>query len=324
MKSKKPHLLIAVDAFGDTHIEAIAQAVAGWATWESIPESASPDEQLAKLASADIMIGWPEPEWLFPSPIKLLLCPSVGYNDYQVPELIGRSGFIFCNGSGIKSDGVAEHCLAMMMALTRRLPQYIRDMQSHSWQQRTRHEELAGATACIVGLGGIGLALARRCAALGMQVIGVRRHPDRASDPVKRVYAPHQLREAVTAADHVIAALLGGAATANMFDRDLFAAMKPGAYFYNVGRGDVVDEAELVRRLQSGHLAGAGLDVFVEEPLPADSPLWTMENVIVTPHMAGYDADFADRICDLMTTNLRRYRQNQPLLNKIDLGSVDE
>ncbi|MDE0099860.1 MAG: D-2-hydroxyacid dehydrogenase [Truepera sp.] len=319
----KPHLLIAIDAFGDTHIEAIAQAVEGWATWERIPETASPAEQLAKLATADIMIGWPEPEWLLPSPIKLLLCPSVGYDEYQVPELITRLGFTFCNGSGIKSEGVAEHCLAMMMALTRRLPQYIRAMQSHRWQQRTRHEELAGATACIVGLGGIGLAVARRCAALGMQVIGVRRHSDRVSDPVQRVYAPQQLREAVAAADHVIATLPGGAATANMFDRDVFEAMKPGGYFYNVGRGDTVDENELVRRLQNGHLAGAGLDVFVEEPLPADSPLWTMENVIVTPHMAGYDADHADRICDLMTTNLRRYRENQPLLNEIDLGRID-
>ena len=188
MKSNKPHLLIAVDVFGQAHIEAIAQAVEGWATWERIPESASPAEQLTKLATADIMIGWPELEWLIPSPIKLLLCPSVGYDFYQVPELIARPGFIFCNGSGTKSEGVAEHCLALMMALTRRLPQYIRAMQSHTWQQRTRHEELADATACIVGLGGIGLALARRCSALGMQVIGVRRHPDRASDPVQRVY----------------------------------------------------------------------------------------------------------------------------------------
>ena len=193
-------------------------------------------------------------------------------------------------------------------------------MQSQTWQQRTRHEELAGATACIVGLGGIGLALARRCAALGMHVIGVRRDPNRDSEPVQHVYTPQQLREAVTTADHVICALPGGAATANMFNCDVFEAMKPGTYFYNVGRGDTVDEAELVRHLQNGHLAGVGLDVFVEEPLPADSPLWTMENAIVTPHMAGYDADFADRICDLMTTNLRRYRQNQPLLNKIDLG----
>ncbi len=323
MKSKKAHLLIAVDAFGEAHIEAIAQVVEGWATWERILETASPAKHLAKLATADIVIGWPELEWLLPSPIKLLLCPSVGYDDYLGQGLETKRGFTLCNASGVYDEGVAEHCLALMMALIRRLPQYARAMQTKTWRQLPGHDTLLGATACIVGLGRIGMAIARRCDALGMTVTGVDLITDQSGDTVQHVYAPQHLHQAVAAADHVIAIVPGGTATAHMFNRGVFEAMKRGAYFYNVGRGSVVDENELVKGLQSGHLAGAGLDVFANEPLPKNNPLWTMDNVILTPHMAGYTADYADKLCDLMTANLRRYHKNQPLLNEIDLRRID-
>lgn len=319
----KPHLLIAVDAFGEEQIEAIANSISGWATWERLSETAPAAEYRAKLATAEIMIGWPEPEWLLSSPIRLLLCPSVGYEPYLEQGLEGKQDFTFCNAGGVYSEGVAEHCLAMMMSLTRRLPQYIRAMQTKTWHQLAGHAELAGAMVCIVGLGSIGMAIARRCVALGMTVTGVRRNPNQTRDIVQIVYIPQQLREAVAKADHVIAALPGGNATAHMFNSEVFDSMKLGSYFYNVGRGSVVDEKELVKRLESGHLAGAGLDVFAEEPLPIDSRLWTMDNVILTPHMAGLTADYVDRLCGLMITNLRHYHQNQPLLNVVDLRRVD-
>lgn len=319
----KPHLLIAVDGFGESQIEAIANSLAGWATWERIPETTPSAEYRAKLATAEIVIGWPEAKWLFSNPVSLLLCPSVGYETYLDQELELKPGFIFCNAGGVYSEGVAEHCIAMMMALTRRLPQYIRLMQTKTWRQLTSHAELAGALVCIVGLGEIGMAIARRCAALGMSVTGVRRSPISPSDLIRAVYQPQQLREALAKADHVVAALPGGKTTARIFNGAVFDAMKSGAYFYNVGRGSVVNEDELIKHLETGHLAGAGLDVFEEEPLPSDNPLWKMDNVIVTPHMAGYTADYADRLSEMIVANLHRYHQHQPLMNVIDLGKVD-
>jgi len=319
----QPHLLIAVDAFGDAPIKAFANTVAGWATWERMPETASPDEYRARLANTTIMIGWPEADWLLDSPIQLLLCPSVGYEPYLHKGLESKPGFTFCNASGVYADGVAEHCLSMMMALTRRLPQYWRAMQSKTWVQMPGHDELAGRTACIVGLGNIGTAIARHCAALGMTVTGVDRNWEQGYTIAQRVYAPEQLVEAVASADHVICIVPGGPTTKHLFDQWVFDAMKPGAYFYNVGRGSVVDEAQLVAHLQNGHLRGAGLDVFEEEPLPASSPLWSMDNVILTPHMAGYTADYADRLCALMVENLRNYRDGKPLKNVIHLGRAD-
>ncbi len=323
MKFKKPHLLIAVDAFGDIQMEAFAQAVEGWATWERMPETASPDEYMAKLASAEIMIGWPEPAWLLPNPVRLLLCPSVGYDDYLGQGLETKRDFTFCNSSGAYDTVVTEHCLALMMALARRLPQYVRAMQTSTWHQLPGHNRLSGATACIVGLGRIGKMIARRCDALGMTVTGVDLITDQSLDTVDQIFSPEHLQEAVAAADHVIASVPGGPATEKLIDGAVFESMKRGSYFYNISRGSVVDENSLVTGLQSGHLAGAGLDVFADEPLPGSSPLSSMDNVILTPHIAGHTPDIADELCALMTTNLRRYHEGKPLLNVIDLGRID-
>lgn len=318
----KPKLLIAIDAFDADHVEALAGAVADWAAWERLEEAASPDEHQAAMADTEIMIGWPEPEQVADSPVRLLLLGSAGYEEYQTPELQAKEGFVLCNAAGVYSDRVAEHCLAMMLALTRRLPQYLKAMPTGAWRPHPGHDQLASAIACVVGLGSLGQAVARRCAALGMDVVGVRRHPDRPSPVVGEVFGPGDLRAAVRGADHVVSALPGGPDTEGLFSREVFEAMKPGAYFYNVGRGGAVDEPELIDRLRSGRLAGAGLDVFAAEPLPVDSPLWRLENCIVTPHVAGYTADHTDKLCKLMAFNLRSYRSGAPLRNVVDLGAA--
>ena len=246
--------------------------------------------------------------------------PSAGYEEYLTPELAAKEGLVVCNAGGAYSEGVAEHCVAMMMALVRRLPEYLAAMAPRRWDHLHRHGRLSGSTACVIGLGSLGSAIARRCSALGMSVVGVRRHPDRPSPQVSEVFGPEDLGTAVAGADHVVAALPGGAATRGLISREVISAMKPGAYFCNVGRGASVDEAALIERLQDGSLAGAGLDVFATEPLPDDSPLWSMENVIVTPHMAGYTWDYADELCDVFAANLARYVAGEPLHNVIDLS----
>lgn len=314
------HLLIAVDAFGDGQCQVLADALDGWGTWEKLAEEASPNAIANRLATADIAIGWIEADLLIKSSVRLMMCPSVGYEPYLNHGLEDKPGFTFCNAGDVYASGLAQHMLAMMLALVRRLPQYVRAMQSQTWQHMSTHEELAGKTVCIVGLGNMGREIVRLCAAFNMNVIGVRRSTTRQiPDGVARVYPTAQLREAVAQADHVIAALPGGQSTAGLFDERIFSAMKPGAYFYNMGRGSTVDESSLIAFLESGHLGGAGLDVFAAEPLPAGSPLWMMDNVIITPHMAGHTADYADRLVGMFAENLRRYHLNQPLLNVIDL-----
>ncbi len=318
--SPERRLLIAVDAFGDDHIQALSAAVSGWASWGRLSQDASPEEYRGALAGTEILIGWPEPQWLADSPLKLLLLPSAGYEEYLTPELAAKEGLVVCNAGGAYSEGVAEHCVAMMMALVRRLPEYLAAMEPRRWDHLHRHGRLSGSTVCVIGLGTLGSAIARRCSALGMSVVGVRRHPDRPSPTVSEVFGPEDLGTAVVGADHVVAALPGGAATRGLISREAISAMKPGAYFCNVGRGASVDEAALIERLQDGSLAGASLDVFATEPLPDDSPLWSMENVIVTPHMAGYTWDYADELCDVFSANLARYGADEPLRNVIDLS----
>ena len=165
------------------------------------------------MAAAEVMIGWPEPEWLVDSPLNLLLLPSAGYEEYLTPELAVKEGLVVCNAGSAYSEGVAEHCVAMMMALVRRLPEYLAAMGPRRWDHLHRHGRLSGSTVCVIGLGTLGSAIVRRCAALGMSVVGVRRRPDRPSPQVSEVFGPEDLDRAVAGADHVVGALPGGAAT---------------------------------------------------------------------------------------------------------------
>ena len=144
----------------------------------------------------------------------------------------------------------------MMLAFTRRIPQHVRDQQDRNWRRSSRYGEIQDAVLCIVGLGSIGTEVARRGVALGMRVIGVRKHVSKRHELVDEVYPIEKLKKAVTQADHVVSILPGGAGTDRLFTADVFAHFKQGAYFYNLGRGNAVDEGALVNSLSSGHLAG--------------------------------------------------------------------
>jgi len=313
-------LLIAVDAFGDDHIRDLCEAAGGRADCDRLGQDASAADYRRAMAAADVMVGWPDPDLLAASPLRLLLLPSAGYEEYLTAELAASEGLVVCNAGGAYSEGVAEHCVAMMLALVRRLPEYLAAMEPRRWEHLHRHGRLSGSTVCVIGLGTLGSAIARRCAALGMSVVGARKHADRPSPVVSKVFGPEDLVRAVAGADHVVGALPGGAATRGLISREVFSAMRPGAYFYNVGRGASVDEEALVERLADGSLAGAGLDVFAAEPLRNDSPLWSMENVIVTPHVAGYTWDYADELCEVFAADLARHAAGEPLHNVIDLS----
>ena len=169
----------------------------------------------------------------------------------------------------------------------------------------------------LIGLGSIGKAIAAKAAALGLKVVGVRKHPAPV-EHVDHVYGPDELHEALAVADFVTLIVALTPETTGMFGRAELEAMKPDAFLINVARGQVVVENELVEALRSGTIAGAALDVFEVEPLPPESPLWQMENVIITPHNAGARPDYIEAVTKLFNDNLAHYLAGEPLFNLVD------
>ncbi len=225
------------------------------------------------------------------------------------------------NGRGIYAIPMAEHILGMMVAMVRGFPQLIEAQLNREWRNSGIHrEELFGRTCGIVGVGSIGGEVAKRASAFGMRIVGCRRHPEQPCPHVDEMFGHDQLGDLLDQSDHVINALPGTDDTHHLFDASTFSRFKTGSYFYNVGRGSTVDEVALVDALESGQLAGAGLDVFETEPLPEDSPLWSMSNVMITPHRSGDSpADF-HRLGELFLDNLQRFIAGTPLRNQVDRG----
>jgi phosphoglycerate dehydrogenase-like enzyme len=245
---------------------------------------------------------------------------GAGVEQLLTPALVD-SPVVLTNGSGNHASNIAEHVLALVLAFARDLPALIRAQADRHWRkpQAGRVFELTGQTLVIVGLGAIGQALATRAAALGLKVIGVRRSP--AADlpaGVQRVSTLDGLDAALAEADHVAITLPLTPDTQRLFDARRIAAIKRGAYVYNIGRGPIVDQQALLDALRSGHLAGAGLDVTEPEPLPESSPLWSEPTVVITAHSSGLTPHSFERYQALLTDNLRRFQRGEPLRNVVD------
>ena len=314
----KTHVLVAVDALSDEQMRRVGAAAAGWASVERIPQDAPLEVYRAALDTAVVVMGWPQPELLTGSSVRYFQLPSVGYDAYEGKGLASKEAFTLCNARGVMSVAVAEHTLALMLTLTRKIGEHSRDAQSKVWERRETYDELYGRTVCVVGLGDIGTEIARRCWALGMRVTGVRFTPAKGHPVAEAVFGLAELEQAVANADHIINILPATKETGGLFSEQVFSAMRQGAYFYNLGRGQSVDEAALIAALESGHLAGAGLDVFEVEPLKADHPLWRL-NTVLTPHVAGRSVKEFDRLADLFTENLDLFRQGKRLTNEVSL-----
>jgi phosphoglycerate dehydrogenase-like enzyme len=206
-----------------------------------------------------------------------------------------------------------------LLALARNVTRLVADKAERHWPDRVAPVgELEGRTLLILGLGGIGRRTAELASAFGMRVLGVKRRPDGQVDGVEEVHPPSALPKLLPQADAVVVTLPGTRETAGLLDAEALDSLPRGALLVNVGRGAVVDEAALVERLRSGQVGGAALDVFATEPLPASSPLWALDNVIVSPHMAALSARENERIVELFRDNLRRLIAGQPLRNRID------
>jgi D-2-hydroxyacid dehydrogenase (NADP+) len=231
---------------------------------------------------------------------------------------------VITNARGIRARAMAEHVLGVTIALARQLPAVLRYQAAHHWGQDVlessgRIRTLNGLRMGIVGLGSIGLEVARLAASFGLRISAIRRRVDQpAPEGVDEVLPPGRLQDVLARSDVVVLAAPLTGSTRCLIGRGEVAAMKPGAWLINIGRGRLVDDAALVEALQNGHLGGAALDVFTHEPLDPASPYWNLPNVIVTPHISGALEDYWVPLVDLFSENLRRFETGQPLLNVVD------
>ena len=223
----------------------------------------------------------------------------------------------FTTSAGVHGVPLAEWAIFGVFCGTKELPRLQRQQREHAWPVRVVGRPIEGSTALVVGLGGIGQQVAKRCKALGMTVLGIKRSVCD-GDTVDEVHTLDDLPSIVGRADHIIVTLPGTAQTEKLLNADVFAAAKRGVTVVNVGRGTVIDQAALVDALRSGQVGFAALDVFEREPLETDSPLWDMENVLVSPHSGGLDHREDERICDLFCENLRAYLDGAPMRNVVD------
>lgn len=242
---------------------------------------------------------------------------SAGVEDLAFPELRAH-GVVLTNAAGIYDPGLAESVLGFLLAFSTRILEDAR-LEPGAWpQDGTRL--LRGTTALVVGAGSIGIETGRLLRAAGLRVRGIARTARPPDDVFESIAGPDALHQELAAADHVVNVLPITPATRRVFDASSFAAMKASAVFVNIGRGSTVDEPALIGALGDGVIAGAALDVFEVEPLPAESPLWRMPNVLVSPHRAGDHEGWESAVVALFLDNLRRFASGEPLRNVVDVG----
>jgi len=237
------------------------------------------------------------------------------------PEIRERD-LMVTNASGVHAVPISEHLLAMMLALARRIPDAVRAQDRHEWLRGGWSHpvfELAGKTLLLIGVGAIGLRTARLAAALEMHVIGVRRDPERQVRGIERMVGPDDLDAVLPEADLVVLTVPLTPETRHLIGAKQFALIKPTATIYNIGRGGTIDQEALMEALRNGQIAGAGLDVTDPEPLPPDSPLWDLDNVLITGHYSGSTPAYDERALAIFEENLGRYVRGEPLRNRLDL-----
>jgi len=280
----------------------------------------------ALLAQADILFDFDRssgPDLATRAPkVRWVQATSAGIGEY-----VRRMGYaqsmpdtVFTTASGVHARPLAEFCIMVMLAFHKKLLMSQQHQREHRWE-RFAAGELDGQTLVIVGMGRIGTEIARLAQAFGMRVVGVKRSTAGADLPalhLDALYGPDELHAALPQAENLVLITPHTAETTGMISARELALLPKGAVFINIGRGALVDEPALIETLRSGHLLGAGLDVFATEPLPAESPLWDMENVITCAHSASTAYRENERITELFLQNLRRFLAGAPMINVFD------
>jgi phosphoglycerate dehydrogenase-like enzyme len=256
--------------------------------------------------------------------LRWIHAPTAAVHQFLFPELV-NSEVLVTNSREVHGPVVAEHVMALIFALAKKIPQAVVFQQKHVWGQDAiwndgvHPREIAGATVGLIGVGSIGRRVAQMASVLGMRVIAVREHAEKPRpEGVGAVFPPSALDELLKQSDYVVVAAPLIGATRGLINTARLAVMKPDACLINVGRGPQVDEAALADALRNRRIAGAALDVFEQEPLPADSPLWSLDNLLITPHTAGLTEKLWHRHYELFSDNLRRYLAHQSLQFVVD------
>jgi phosphoglycerate dehydrogenase-like enzyme len=280
-----------------------------------VPPRENPSDDV--LARADAMLGWRPPAGLARRAPRLRWIQSLTAGVEQwlasadLPE-----GVPLCCARGTHRVSMPENILAAMLAVRKQIPGIVRDQAERQWRRRV-NPPIAGTTLGILGIGAIGAEVARKAAALEMRVIGTRRDP-KPVPHVDAVYAPGETDAVLAAADFVLLLLPSTPATRNAIDASALARMKPDAWLLNFARGDLIVDADLVDAVKRGVIAGAVLDVYRTEPLPAEHPFWTTGNIVVLPHVGGLHPTRDALVAELFVDNLRRFVRGEPLREVVD------
>jgi D-2-hydroxyacid dehydrogenase (NADP+) len=278
-----------------------------------------------EIVDAEIVISWSiRPEQIASAKsLRWIHSPAAAVNQLMFPELI-NSEIVLTNAREVHGPVVAEHVIALVFALAKKIPGSVRLQQKHVWGQQIlwdelpRIREVAGATLGMVGLGSIGRAVVKSAKSLGMKVVAVREHPEKGSEGSDSVLGPAQIDEIFRQADYLVLAAPVTESTRTIANAERLALMKPDSCLINVGRGPLVNEPALVAALREKKIGGAALDVFPKEPLAADSPLWDVPNLLITPHTAALTDKLWERHYLLFSENMRRYLDGRPLLAVVD------
>jgi phosphoglycerate dehydrogenase-like enzyme len=299
----------------ERHVDAIRGCAEGY----DVVVTSDREAQLEEIADADVVFGTISPA-LFQQAKKLRWVQAVGagIDPMLFPEFV-ESDVTLTSEKGHVGVHLAEHAFALLLGLTRGIDRAIRTPR---WETRIpireRAWEIYGLTMGILGLGGTGLAVAERAHSFGMRLLAIDPEEVAKPDYVEWVKPPEALAEMLGLSDVVVICAPLTKDTLHLFDAERFGQMRPGAVLIDVTRGEIIDGPALLDALRSGRLGGAGLDTPPGEPIAADHPLWSMENVIVTPHTAGASPRRGDRIVELFCDNLRRFREGEPLQGVID------
>jgi phosphoglycerate dehydrogenase-like enzyme len=300
--------------------------------------AANDAEALQQIVDAEAFFGKMTPQLLAAADrLKWVQSPTASLEHFLFPALIEHPCRL-SNMRGLFSDVIADHVLACVLCFARNLPHYLRAQAQRRWEPAggessrpsnaagpglvsdidRHHQHLADLTMGIVGVGAIGAEIARRAAAFSMRVIGVDPVCRRVDGAIDQVGPTDQLPALLAQSDYVVIAAPHTPETEKLFRTEQFAAMKPTAVLINIGRGVIVDLADLTAALQEGQIAGAALDVFEVEPLPPEHPLWGMDNVILTPHVAAASPRIAERHTQVLLENVRRFAAGQEPFNLVD------
>jgi phosphoglycerate dehydrogenase-like enzyme len=285
----------------------------------------TPEEFERRIGEADVVVVsgmWRND--LLDRAQRLHFIQSIGAGTDQFDRgKLTERGIRLASAQGVNARAVSEHAMALILAMTRKLPEARDNQAKHVWRGMIsdiaqREDELSGKTLLIIGLGVIGSRLAQLAKAFGLSVIGVKRNPATGGEAADSAHGLTELKALLPEADFVALTCPLNKETERVIDADAFSRMKKSAYLINVARGRCVDELALIKALQDQMIAGAAIDVTVEEPLPAISPLWVLSNVLITPHSAGETRKYEDNVLDILVDNLNRlWRGELSLKNEI-------